>query len=81
MGNYQVKDILKQKIEFKSHNLIRDSFPPKKDIIFCRNVIIYFDRETKNTLFSKFYNSINDYGFLFLGHSESLFNGWQIYFF
>jgi chemotaxis protein methyltransferase CheR len=42
------------------------------DIIFCRNVIIYFDRETQRTLFQKFYQQLEPGGTLFVGHSESL---------
>jgi len=42
------------------------------DIIFCRNVIIYFDRETQIKLFNKYYNQLHPGGFLFIGHSETL---------
>jgi len=44
------------------------------DIIFCRNVIIYFDRQTQIALFQKFYSAINNPGYLFIGNSESLHN-------
>jgi chemotaxis protein methyltransferase CheR len=42
------------------------------DMIFCRNVIIYFDRETQKKLFKKFYNQLVPGGYLFIGHSETL---------
>jgi chemotaxis protein methyltransferase CheR len=42
------------------------------DIIFCRNVIIYFDRETQIRLFQKFYSQLIPGGYLFIGHSETL---------
>ncbi|MCL2155708.1 MAG: protein-glutamate O-methyltransferase CheR, partial [Leptospirales bacterium] len=42
------------------------------DIIFCRNVMIYFDREHQKRLVADFYKSINDYGYFFIGHSETL---------
>ena len=71
---YTIKPILKQNIRFESHNLMHDKFPTNMDIIFCRNVIIYFDRDTKNSLFNKFHSTLKVNGFLFLGHSESLFN-------
>lgn len=44
----------------------------RMDIIFCRNVIIYFDRETQRTLFQKFYDQLEPGGALFIGHSETL---------
>lgn len=73
-NKFQVKSELKRYIKFQQHNLIKDPFPKDIDIIFCRNVIIYFDKETKERLFVKFANSLNREGYLFLGHSESLFN-------
>ncbi|MFC1669876.1 CheR family methyltransferase, partial [Spirochaetota bacterium] len=42
------------------------------DIIFCRNVMIYFDRNHQRDLITKFRNSIYDHGYLFIGHSETL---------
>jgi chemotaxis protein methyltransferase CheR len=43
------------------------------DIIFCRNVIIYFDKPTQVKLFEKFYNHLNPGGYLFIGSSETLY--------
>ena len=50
------------------------SFPFKKKfhVIFCRNVMIYFDNETKDNLVNKFYEYTEPGGYLFIGHSESL---------
>ena len=42
------------------------------DIIFCRNVVIYFNQETRRTLVNRFVDSLKDDGYLFVGHSESL---------
>jgi chemotaxis protein methyltransferase CheR len=44
------------------------------DIIFCRNVIIYFDREAKKKVIGTFFDKLREGGFLLLGHSESLIN-------
>ncbi len=45
---------------------------PKSDIIFCRNVIIYFDDAVKQKVLSHFYDNLKDDGYLFLGYSESI---------
>ncbi len=71
---YRVNPEVKKYIKFSQINLMGPNFPSNLDIIFCRNVVIYFDAETKSKLFSKFYNSLKSDGYLFLGHSESLFN-------
>jgi chemotaxis protein methyltransferase CheR len=42
------------------------------DIIFCRNVVIYFDKQTQQTLMRKFYQQLRPGGYLFIGHSETL---------
>lgn len=72
--HYEIKPDVKRNIKFFQHNLMHNNFPKNFDIIFCRNVIIYFDKETKEKLFQKFFHSLGAHGFLFLGHSESLFN-------
>lgn len=66
---------LKSLIHFKQLNLLHD-FPFKGpiDLIFCRNVVIYFDKETQKILFEKFANIHADDGYLFIGHSETLYN-------
>jgi chemotaxis protein methyltransferase CheR len=71
---YRVKDRIKNQVVYRRFNLLEDTFPFKKKfhVIFCRNVMIYFDTETKNTLIQKFYNHLEDGGYLFIGHSESI---------
>jgi chemotaxis protein methyltransferase CheR len=78
---YEVKPIVKKYVTFKKLNLIEDSFPQNVDIIFCRNVVIYFDKETKDTLYKKFHQCLNPQSFLFVGHSESLFSSTLFKFF
>lgn len=71
---YRVKDQLKKIVYFRRLNLLQEEYPMKKkfDIIFCRNVIIYFDRETQKKLFDKYYNYLKDDGYLLIGHSENI---------
>lgn len=64
---------LRRMIRFRRLNFMEDfNFREKMDIIFCRNVIIYFDRPTQEVLLAKFCNNIRQGGNLFIGHSESL---------
>lgn len=71
--NYKVKPALKKMIHFKRLNLLQ-KWPMKGtfDLIFCRNVVIYFDKETKEGLFNNYANILIPQGHLFLGHSESM---------
>lgn len=73
-GCYKVKPHLASMIRFRRLNLMDDDFPIKNplDLIFCRNVMIYFDRPTQETLVNKFYRYLKPGGYLFIGHSESL---------
>ena len=75
-GLFKVKDILRKKVNFKYFNLAVPGGNQKAetiyDIIFCRNVFIYFDQETKANVIKMFYNRLSPGGCLFLGHSESL---------
>ena len=70
----QVKDEIKKLIIYRKYNLMEEKFPFKKpfQIIFCRNVMIYFDSSTRDQLVNKFYDATVKGGFLFIGHSESL---------
>jgi chemotaxis protein methyltransferase CheR len=64
---------LRQTIEFRRLNLMEDfGMTERADAIFCRNVIIYFDRPTQEKLFHKFTRQLVDGGYMFVGHSESL---------
>lgn len=76
-GMYSVSQDLKDIILFKRLNFMDQSFPFKNkfDLIFCRNVMIYFDNETKMKLVTKFHRYMQDDSYLFIGHSESLGRG------
>lgn len=65
--------ILTSKVKFQRLNFMENfKLPEKQDIIFCRNVVIYFDRPTQEVLFAKFCDNLKKGGYLFIGHSESL---------
>lgn len=74
--NMIVTDSIKKKIIYRKFNLMEDNFPFKKkfNVIFCRNVMIYFDNKTREELVQKFYNASDNGAYLFIGHSESLNN-------
>ena len=73
-GMVKVRRELQDLISFKQLNLLQ-SWPMKGefDFMFCRNVVIYFDKPTKINLFERYANIIASRGFLFIGHSETLF--------
>jgi len=79
-NNPQVRVVpdLRRTIRFGRLNFMAGDFglPQMVDVIFCRNVIIYFDKETQEKLMIKFCHYLQPGGFLFLGHSESL-HGYQ----
>lgn len=69
----QVKPKIRKEVVFKSFNLMNPfEYKKKYDIIFCRNVMIYFDSDTTKRLIQKFYDATAEGGYLFIGHSESI---------
>lgn len=74
VGKVHVMPELQSLITFKQLNLIRPwPIHGPLDIIFCRNVVIYFDKMTQRILFERFANLLDHQGYLFVGHSENLF--------
>ena len=72
-GHYRVKNELKSMIDFQRFNLMHKfTAQVHFDTIFCRNVMIYFDKQTQGVLVNKFYDSLSKGGYFFVGHSESL---------
>jgi chemotaxis protein methyltransferase CheR len=73
-GNYRVKPVLRERVTFRHLNLLEGE-PPFRDpfhVIFCRNVMIYFDRPTQEELVMRLTRRLLPGGYLFVGHSESL---------
>lgn len=70
----RVNPSLRELITFKQLNLMGD-WPMKGqfDILFCRNVVIYFNKDTQRVLFDRYANILKDDGYMFIGHSESLY--------
>ncbi len=72
-GYVKLKDEIKKQVVFEKLNLIEPfKVPYKFDIVFCRNVMIYFDLNIKELIINKFYDCMNKGAYLMIGHSESL---------
>jgi len=69
---YAVKKALKELVHFDFHNLKTEYLPQRNDVIFCRNVMMYFDEAEQKRLIDKFARCLNATGYLFVGHAESL---------
>ena len=69
---YAVKASIKELVHFDFHNLKTEFLPQKNDVIFCRNVMMYFDEAEQKRLIEKFYRCLNPGGYLLVGHAESL---------
>ena len=76
-GDYRIIDTVRELVSFSYVNLLdpfKTSLINNMDVIFCRNVIIYFDREAKKKVIESFHDKLREGGHLLLGHSESLIN-------
>lgn len=73
-GWFRVTPEIKETVTFKQHNLIEKTSPGENafDLILCRNVLIYFSKETVNFVQEKMYTTSKPGGYFFIGHSESL---------
>ncbi len=75
-GDYliKVKDHLSRRVRFERHNLMAENYPFKPhefDVVFCRNVLIYFSQNDQNAILKKLFRTLKPGGTLYLGHSES----------
>ncbi len=75
-GEFKIRPPVRKIVDFGYHNLIKEPYPlalmGNWDIIFCRNVTIYFKMESTRRVVSNYFNSLNEGGYLFIGHSETL---------
>jgi len=73
--SYQIHDEVKRRVRFRRLNLVDENqmkLVPSMDVIFCRNVLIYFEESSRKKTISYFYDILKPGGYLFVGHSESL---------
>jgi chemotaxis protein methyltransferase CheR len=73
-GLFEVSQEARSMVLFKRLNLMAEAYPFKNsfDVIFCRNVMIYFDQDSRSRLVHAFYRYVKPGGYLFIGHSESI---------
>lgn len=73
-GEWAVAEEIKNMVLFKRLNLMAENYPMKGqfDVILCRNVMIYFDQESRSRVTQNLYRYVKEGGYLFIGHSESL---------
>jgi len=71
---YSVNDEIRKMVRFQKHNLISEPELKCMDVIFCRNVMIYFTRAQQEALFKKFHQSLNSLGYLVISKVESVWN-------
>ncbi|MBA2173876.1 protein-glutamate O-methyltransferase CheR [Halobacillus locisalis] len=71
---YHVHPDIKKCVTFKKHNLLADRYERQCDLIVCRNVLIYFTEEAKETIYQNFSQSLNRGGMFFVGSTEQIFS-------
>ena len=72
--SFKIADEIKSRVEFKEHNLLKDTYPTDCQMIVCRNVLIYFTEEAKEDVFRKFQKALPKGGVLFIGSTEQIMN-------
>ena len=71
-SSYKIKDTIKNCVDFKKIDLLKNPFPRDIDLLICRNVMIYFTDKGKELLYKKFFESLSNEGVLFLGSTEQI---------
>ena len=70
--SFKISDQVKNCVEFKQHDLLKDRYPDRLDLIVCRNVVIYFTEDAKNEIYKRFSDSLVKDGTLFVGSTEQI---------
>lgn len=79
-GTWQVFQTLKSHIRFEQHNLSKDAIVGQFDVIFCRNVMIYFDETLKMKVLENFYHALREDGYFIIGYYDALPNEYRQFF-
>ncbi|OLS23391.1 MAG: Chemotaxis protein methyltransferase [Candidatus Heimdallarchaeota archaeon LC_2] len=75
--DYEVSRAIRNMVNFQQHDLMKDSYPGNMDMIICRNVLIYVDRNAQMEIVRKFFDALRPGGVLILGRTETLFGDWR----
>ncbi len=75
---YQISPLIKNQVEFRKHDLLKDPYPADCDIIVCRNVMIYFTEEAKLDIYAGFHKSLKKGGYLFVGSTEQIIQATEL---
>lgn len=70
--SYQISQEIKDRVEFKEHNLLKTDYPTDCHLIVCRNVLIYFKEDAKEEIYKKFERALKPGGILFIGSTEQI---------
>lgn len=79
-ASYQISKEIKSRVEFKEHNLLKDTYPSGCHLIVCRNVLIYFTEEAKEEIYKRFNQALTRDGILFIGSTEQILNYKELHF-
>lgn len=71
---YRVTEKIRWSVIFKQHDLLQDAVDEKFDLILCRNVLIYFTEQAKNSTYQKLHQALRENGMLFVGAAEIILN-------
>lgn len=71
-SHYEISDDIKKCVSFRKHNLLKDKYFENIGMVVCRNVVIYFTDEAKDSVYRKFHNAMDEKGVLFIGSTEQI---------